>query len=120
MKVLVFLVLSFLSLQANAASDLLYHQNNKSEVVAGSLEKVKQAIRQGKTIRLYMNLGFVEHSMDAGFLTIIGENVFAQIDAIQAQRPNKKTSEIELRSYAQHVGLDSNKSPYEIKWFAVD
>lgn len=103
-----------------AAPQLLYAQDNKAEAVSGSVEQLKKAIRDGKTIRIYMNLGFVEHLMDAGFISIIGGNVYAQISDIQAQKPNRKTSEITLRPYAKHVGLYSTQSPYEIKWYAVD
>lgn len=98
--------------------ELLYHQSAEAKAVEGSVEKLKKAIREGKQIRLYMNLGFVEHSMDAGFLSIFEDNVYAQINTIQGQRPNRNTKEIELRPYAKHVGLYSTKSPYEIKWFA--
>lgn len=97
---------------------LLYHQGSDTKGIEGSIEKLMAAVRDGKQIRLYMNLGFVEHSMDAGFVSIFEGNVYAQIDAIQAQRPNRKTKDIELKPYAKHVGLYSTKSPYEIKWFA--
>jgi hypothetical protein len=104
---------------ANEKNDyqLLFHQDADLKVIEGSKEKLMQAIRDGKQVRLYMNLGFVEHSMDAGFISIFEGNVYAQINTIQGQRPNRNTKEIELRPYAKHVGLYSTKSPYEIKWF---
>lgn len=97
---------------------LLFHQTVDAKVIEGSKEKLIQAIRNGKQVRLYMNLGTVEHSMDAGFISIFDGNVYAQINTIQGQRPNQNTKEIELRPYAKHVGLYSTKSPYEIKWFS--
>jgi hypothetical protein len=97
---------------------LLYHQGADTKGINGSIKTLVKAVRNGKQIRLYMNLGFVEHSMDAGFISIFKGNVYAQIAAIQAQRPNRKTKNIELKPYAKHVGLYSTKSPYEIKWFA--
>lgn len=109
-----------LSTHVNAKPQLLYHQNKEAKQVGGSLEDLTQAIRDGKTIRIYMNLGFVEHLMDAGFMSIIGDNVYAQIDGIQAQRPDRKTNTITLRPYSRHIGLYSTLSPYEMKWYAVD
>jgi len=50
-----------------------------------------EAVRAGKQLRLYMNLGFVEHVMDAGFISIYKGHVYAQINTIQGQRPNQKT-----------------------------
>jgi hypothetical protein len=97
---------------------LLFHQGADAKGIEGSIDKLMKAIRDGKQIRLYMNLGFVEHSMDAGFISIFEGNVYAQIDAIQAQRPNRQTKEIEMKPYAKHIGLYSTKSPYEIKWFS--
>lgn len=96
---------------------LLYHQSAKNEVLAGSLDALKQAVREGKRIRIYMNLGFVEHTMDSGFLSIFNGKVYAQINSIQGQRPNRETGIIELMPYAKHVGLYSTDSPYELKWF---
>lgn len=91
-----------------------------SKANRGALNDLTKAIREGKTIRIYMNLGFVEHLMDAGFMSIIGDNVYAQIHGIQAQRPDRKSNIITLRPYSRHVGFYSTKSPYEMKWYAVD
>ncbi len=97
---------------------LLFHQGTDAKRIDGSIEKLMKAVREGKQIRLYMNLGFVEHSMDAGFVSIFEGSVYAQINPIQAQRPNRTTKDIELKPYAKHVGMYSTKSPYEVKWFA--
>jgi len=97
---------------------LLYHQSGDAKKIAGSMEKLMAAVRGGKQIRIYMNLGFVEHTMDAGFISIFEGDVYAQINTIQGQRPNAKTKDIELKPYTKHVGLYSTKSPYELKWFA--
>lgn len=103
-----------------AKTTVLYQQNSQAERVSGSIEKLKQAIRAGKPIRIYMNLGFVEHAMDAGFLSIIGDNVYAQINGIEAQIPNRTEGTITLRPYARHVGLYSTQSRYEMTWFIAD
>jgi len=122
MKLFIFTLLMAVAMSTHSYEtndyQLLYHQGADAKGLDGSINKLMQAVRDGKQIRLYMNLGFVEHSMDAGFMSIFEGNVYAQIDAIQAQRPNRKTKDIELRPYAKHVGLYSTKSPYEIKWFA--
>ena len=114
------ILLMNLSFEVNAAPTLLYYQNSKAQPLSGSINQLKNAIRAGKTIRLYMNLGFVEHSMDAGFTSIIGGHVYAQINGIQGQVPNREEQTITLRPYSRHVGLYSTKSPYEMKWYAID
>ncbi|MFD2165869.1 hypothetical protein ACFSJY_06280 [Thalassotalea euphylliae] len=119
-RLLLLLAVTLLSTHVEAKPHLLYHQSKEAKQVWGSLEDLIQAIREGKTIRIYMNLGFVEHLMDAGFISIIGDNVYAQIDGIQAQRPDPKANTITLRPYARHVGFYSTLSPYEMKWYAVD
>ncbi len=116
----IFVGLLLLSATVDAKPELLYHQNKEAKAVEGSVGALTQAIREGKTIRIYMNLGFVEHLMDAGFISIIGENVYAQINGIEAQIPDRENHTIRLRPYARHVGLYSTLSPYEIKWFALD
>jgi len=69
-------------------------------------------------MKLDMNIGTDEHAMDAGFISIYEENVYAQINTIQGQLPYRKIKEIKLRPYVKYVGLYSTKSPYEIKLFA--
>ena len=122
MRLFIFAVLMSVTMVTCGAESndyqLLYHQGKDAKGIGGSIDKLMKAVRDGKQIRLYMNLGFVEHSMNAGFISIFEGNVYAQIDAIQAQRPNRKTKDIELKPYSKHVGLYSTKSPYEIKWFA--
>lgn len=115
------LLICFASLHSVSASEnpltLAYHQNEKGEAISGSILALKTAVREGKRIRLYMKLKTVEHAMDSGFLSIFEEHVYAQINTIQGQRPNRNTKEIELRPYSKHVGLYSTRSPYEIKWY---
>lgn len=122
MKLFLFAMLMSITMTGYSAESnkyqLLFHQSADAKAIDGSIEKLMAAVRDGKQIRLYMNLGFVEHSMDAGFMSIFEGNVYAQIDPIQGQRPNRKTKDIELKPYAKHVGMYSTKSPYEIKWFA--
>jgi hypothetical protein len=119
-SIVLFLALSILSVTVSATPQLLYHQNDDAKSISGSITALTAAIRQGKRIRIYMNLGFVEHAMDAGFLSIIGDNVYAQISDIQAQRPDRKNQTIELKPYSRHVGFYSTQSPYEIKWYSTD
>lgn len=122
MRLFIFFLLATLSFASygneNKQYQLLFHQSAEAKPISGSIENVIEAIREGKQIRLYMNLGFVEHAMDAGFLSIFEGNVYAQINEIQAQRPNRQTKDIELRPYSKHVGLYSTKSPYEIRWYS--
>jgi len=114
------ILLMSLIFEVNAAPTLLYHQDSKAQPISGSIKQLKNAIRAGKTIRLYMNLRVVEHSMDAGFTSIIGDHVYTQINGIQGQIPNRDEQTITLRPYSRHVGLYSTKSPYEMKWYAID
>lgn len=123
-KVLIITIVNFLfflPLEAFASEpslNLVFHQSEDGKVLAGSLEALKQAVRDGKRIRIYMKLRTIEHTMDSGFLSIFNGKVYAQINTIQGQRPNRQTGNVELRPYAKHVGLYSTDSPYEIKWFA--
>lgn len=122
MKTIIFALLISFAMTAygheNKDYQLVYHQGADKKAMSGSIDNLIKAIRDGKQIRLYMDLEFVEHSMDAGFMSIFEGEVYAQIDPIQGQRPNKKTQSIELKPYTKHVGMYSTKSPYEIKWFA--
>ena len=97
---------------------LLYHQDANANRVSGSVESIIKAVRSGKTIRIYQNLGRVEHTFDAGFVTVFDNKVYVQIDPIQGQRPNSTTKVVTLRPYTKHVGFYSTKSKYEMKWFA--
>lgn len=65
-----------------------------------------------------MNLGQVEHLMDAGFMSIFGDHVYAQIQHTKGQRPRRKEGVMELVEI-EHIGFYSTSSPYEIKWFAM-
>jgi len=82
-------------------------------VVNGSIEKLIEAVRQGKEIRVGWSLDFngdgagnLEHFIDAKFLTILNGHVFNQIDPIYAQAPNEQIPQVEIGNS-------------EMKWTAI-
>jgi len=101
-------VLIFFSLVGN----LLFAQANyqivvstdfEGKVLSGSIDSLIQEIRKGKPVRVGWQLDFnkdhepdFDHWVDAGFITILGGHVFAQIETIYAQGPNIKTPQVEI------------------------
>ena len=94
----------------------VFHHGPDGDVISGSKAQLIDAVRKGKQIRIYMNLKFVEHSMDANFLSIFEGEVYAQIDPMKGQLPNRKTKLLELRDN-EFNGLYSTNGKYELHWF---
>ena len=63
----------------------------------GSKQSLIEAVRAGFPVRLYMRGRRVEHAADAGFLTILDGEVFAQIEAIRGQTPSVDPPAVALR-----------------------
>ena len=76
---------------------LAYAHNEEGQPLEGSKEILIEAVRTGKPVRLYVRGQRVEHSADALFLTIFGEEVFAQIDEIQMQAPSLDPPKVTFR-----------------------
>ena len=74
-------------------------------VVKGQKEELIKYIQEGKSIRVGWQLDFdgdkkadLEHWVDATFITILGGEVFTQIDPIYAQGPNIDIPQVEIYS----------------------
>ncbi len=85
---------------------LIYAHSESGETLAGSKENLINAVRAGKHIRVYFRGRRVEHLSDAAFITVFGDEVFAQIRPIEAQNPSLDPPQIRFR----HPG---------IKWHAI-
>ena len=83
---------------------LVYRNDDQGNSLHGSKEKLLEAVRHGKEIRIGFGgrratdtLRSVEHLVDAHFLTIAnGREVFAQIQPIIGQRPNLTSDTLDI------------------------
>jgi len=73
------------------------------KVVSGSIDSLIHYIRQGKPVRVGWQLDFdkdkkpdFDHWVDAGFITILGDHVFSQLEEIYIQGPNMAIPQIEI------------------------
>lgn len=115
---------------------LVYENDADGARVAGSKQALMTAVRNGKPVRIYYAGARVEHSADALFLTIFENEVYAQIEAINSQRPSVDPPKVAFRQVGQQwrmiVGtngyftalMDGNEEPNERKqgtrWFVQD
>ena len=67
--------------------ELMFSHDEKGKTLKGSKEKLLEAVRAGKPVRVSFGSGRVEHFTDAKFMVIFKGELFAQIDPIQSQRP---------------------------------
>ncbi len=93
--------------------DIVLETDFDGQVVKGSKEELIKYIREGKSVRVGWQLDFDEdkvpdfdHWVEASFITILGNEVFTQIDPIYAQGPDIDKPQIQI--YAD-----------ETKWTAV-
>lgn len=107
--------------QREAEWTIVYEQVPGSEVANGSKQRLIEAVRSGKEVRIYWATGRVEHLADAGFLTVFGGEVFAQVQPIRGQRPSLEVNPPSITLAAEGnewVGFFSTtESPYAIRWF---
>ncbi len=83
--------------------DIVLATNFNGNVVKGSKQELVQLIREGKPVRVGWQLDFdkdqksdFDHWVEATFITILGEDVFTQIDPIFAQGPDEKAPQVEI------------------------
>ena len=67
---------------------LIYEQAADGSAMRGSKAELIETIRTGARVRVYWKGRRVEHLVDAGFLTVMGGEVFAQPSRIVGQRPS--------------------------------
>lgn len=82
------LLVCALNAQTTQDSYVVLQTNEDGQATNGSIDSLIKAIQNGKQIRVGFVMGPIEHWTDAGFLTIYGGEVFAQIDGIFQQAPN--------------------------------
>ena len=99
-------------MQAMPTWQLIYAHDENGQAVAGSKEGLLEAVRSGKSIRIYWSGRHVEHAVDAYFLTILGGEVFAQTAPIQSQAPSLDPPAVAFRQPGQQwrtiIGTDGS------------
>jgi len=106
MKILLISIFSFLSFTISSQSyEIVLSTDFDAEVTSGSKEDLIRAIRSGQPVRVGYQLDFngdkepeFDHWIEATFITILGNEVFTQIDPIFAQGPNTNIPQIEIFS----------------------
>ena len=93
--------------------DMVLQTDFDGSVTQGSKEELISSIQKGNPVRVGWQLDFdddqvpdLEHWVDATFITILGGEVFTQIEAIYAQGPNLEIPQIQI-------------FPNNTKWTAV-
>lgn len=98
---------------------LVYAHEGGGKAVEGSKDALLSAIRAGKPVRVYFGMGRVEHTVDAGFITILQDEVFAQIRPITGQKPDVDPARITLRDSTWQTVLATN-GDRALRWFVQD
>ncbi len=117
---------------------LLYHNGVDGEAIAGSKSRLIAAIENGRPIRIVwpLNDRFM-HVADAGFLTVMNGEVFAQFNGIIRQIPDRETRRSialdaknqsqwhaivsttgQLRAF-QSIEGDLNNHQFAYKWYGL-
>jgi hypothetical protein len=97
---------------------LIYSHDENGAALGGSKAALADAVRAGKPVRVYWSGRYVEHATDSFFLTIIGGEVFAQIESIRAQRPVEEPPSIELMDEEQRwAAIFATNGDRALKWF---
>ena len=102
---------------------LVYAHDEAGQEIDGSKADLIAAVRAGKPIRVYWAGGRVEHTADAVFLTVFGDEVFAQLPRIRPQRPSRTTTppEIELGAEDQEwTAILSTTGGFAVRWYVED
>ncbi len=111
-----FSVIKFTNSQPLNSWKLVYSHDENGLLKNGSKQELIDAIRSGKSVRVFWQGKKVEHLTDAFFLTILGGEVFAQIEKIQGQKPILTPPTIELRENEWLTILSTN-GDRALKWF---
>ena len=88
---------------------LIYAHDKDGNAVSGDKSRLLQLVREGRPVRIYWPIrDVVEHVADADFLTVMNGEVFAQIDGIVRQIPDRETR--------KRIALDAEGQSH---WHAV-
>ena len=95
----IFLLLVSCSSLAASAEEwrLILHVDKDGKTIEGDKGPLINTIRKGYPVRVGFAGRTVEHVTDAGFLTILNGEVYAQIDSIITQQPSKEFSTLGFR-----------------------
>ena len=106
MKKGIFIILAILiqtSIFSQSNYETIVATDFDGNVVSGSIDSLISEIRKGKPVRVGWQLDFdkdkkpdFDHWVDAGFLTILGGHVFAQIETIYIQGPRAEIPQVEI------------------------
>ncbi|MEO1037349.1 MAG: hypothetical protein AAFX44_17465 [Pseudomonadota bacterium] len=96
----------------------VFAHDSNGAATQGSKQALVDAVRAGKPIRVYWAGRRVEHVADAFFLTILGGEVFAQIETIQGQAPSDDPPAIEFRDNQWRTILSTN-GDRALTWFTT-
>lgn len=77
--------------------ELVYANDENGELIEGSKDQLIASIRAGKPVRIFTAGRRIEHATDAQFLSIFDGEVFAQITAIESQKPELNPTKILFR-----------------------
>lgn len=114
---------------------LVYHHDKSGRSLEGSKAQLIKAVKQGKSVRIVWKIreNFI-HVHDAGFLTIIDEELFAQSDAIIRQIPEKTDIALDAENQSHWHAIFSTTGKvrtfqslekklhdynFEISWFVM-
>ena len=88
---------------------LLYHHDAEGQPIAGDKQRLIQAVLDGRPIRVVWPIRehFI-HVADAGFLTVMNGEVFAQWEGIVRQIPDRQTR--------RSIALDAKE---QSQWHAI-
>lgn len=107
-------------IRANTPSNswrLAFAHDKGGVAVEGSKQALIDAILAGKPVRVYWAGRTVQHVVDAGFLTVLGGEVFAQMRPIMGQKPMTDPAvTIELRENTWQTVLATN-GERALRWF---
>lgn len=88
---------------------LIYAHDKDGNPESGDKQRLLQLVREGRPVRVYWPIrDVVEHVADAGFMTVMNGEVFAQIDGIVRQIPDRETR--------KRIALDAEG---QSRWHAV-
>ncbi|WP_417451196.1 hypothetical protein [Kordiimonas sp.] len=95
---------------------LAYAHDGQGRAIEGSKQALVDAVLEGKPVRIYWTGRTVQHVSDAGFLTLLQGEVFAQIPMITAQRPSTDPATVDLRDGTWQSVFATN-GDRALRWF---
>jgi len=100
--------------QYNQANwQLVYQHDNEGNPISGDKQRLVKLIKQGHPVRIHWALApDFSHIADAGFLTVMNGEVFAQLDGIIRQIPERSAD----RQSRRRIALDAEQ---QSRWHAI-